>query len=266
MKYFLLSLSLVTTSLISCGNDDNDDNLCCSNTTDYFPLTANSTWAFTNDTENIVTEDNMYVSGTEQSNGVEYTNLETQNGITNGFMVGVLTQNLVRKEIGKLIVNGVLGGVPIEGFPSISIPLDNVVLYDSNVAVGTELNSISDSFEETVMDFPFTISYTSTTIQGETLASYETYTDVILSRIVLNLEINTQIQLGGTTLTLPILAPQDVLVVENYYAADIGLVFSRETLDYSLADLSGIPGLEIPFPEQNTTVTTTELTSFEIGN
>jgi len=82
----------------------------------------------------------------------------------------------------------------------------------------------------------------------------------------LNLEINTQIQLGGTTLTLPILAPQDVLVVENYYAANIGLVFSRETLDYSLADLSGIPGLEIPFPEQNTTVTTSELTSFEIGN
>ena len=82
----------------------------------------------------------------------------------------------------------------------------------------------------------------------------------------MNLEISTQIQIGGTTLSFPILSSQDVLVVENYYAANIGLVFSKETIDYTLEDLSVIPGLEISIQEQNTTVSTATLTSFEIGN
>lgn len=264
MKYSLLSLTIVTLGLISCGEDDTPPNT--NNTAEYFPLSLNSSWSYTNESEGQNSQDNMFVFGTQQEDGVQYTNLDTQEEIPGGFMAGLLTQNLVRKEIGKLIVNGVLGGVPIDGFPSISIPLDNVVLYDSNAAIGAELNSISDSFEQTIMDFPFIISYTSTSIQGETLANYQTYTDVIISRIVLNLEINTQIQVGGTTLTLPILTPQDVLIVENYYAANTGLVFSRETLDYRLEDLSGIPGIEIPFPEQSTTVTNSSLISFEIGN
>ena len=104
----------------------------------------------------------------------------------------------------------------------------------------------------------------------QSLASLETdvqtYTDVIQSNIVLNLEISTEVQVGGTTLSLPILSSQDVLVVENYYTANTGLVFSRETVDYAFEDLSGIPGLEIPLPEQNTSVSTATLTSFEIGN
>ena len=268
MKYSLLSLTMLTLGLISCGDDDTTPSI--NNTAAYFPLSSNSSWSYTNESEDQNSQDNMFVFGTQQENGVQYTNLDTQELNSGGFMVGLLTQNLVRNDNGKLIVNGALGGVPIEGFPDISIPLNNAVLFDPNALNGTQLNIITGSFEETIMDFPIIIEYTSITTQEQLLPSYttdtQTYTDVIQSKIVLNLEISTEVQVGGTTLSLPILSSQDVLVVENYYAANIGLVFSKETVDYVLDDLSGIPGLEIPLPEQNTSVSTATLTSFEIGN
>jgi hypothetical protein len=268
MKYSLLSLTILTLGLISCGDDDTTPN--SNNTAAYFPLSSNSSWSYTNESEDQNSQDNMFVVGTQQENGVQYTNLDTQELNSGGFMVALLTQNLVRNDTGKLIVNGTFGGVPIEGFPDISIPLNNAVLFDPNALNGTQLNIITGSFEQTIMDFPIIIEYTSITTQEQVLPSYttdtQTYTDVIQSNIVLNLEISTEVQVGGTTLSLPILSSQDVLVVENYYAANIGLVFSKETVDYALEDLSGIPGLEIPLPEQNTSISTAILTSFEIGN
>ena len=51
-----------------------------------------------------------------------------------------------------------------------------------------------------------------------------------------------------------------------YDREDLNPVKSKETIDYALEDLSGIPGLEIPLPEQNTSMSTATLTSFEIGN
>jgi len=268
MKYSLLSLTILTLGLISCGDDDTTPS--SNNTAAYFPLSLNSSWSYTNESEDQISQNNMFVFGTQQENGVQYTNLDTQELNSGSFMVGLLTQNLVRNDTGKLIVNGTFGGVPIEGFPDISIPLNNAVLFDPNALNGTQLNIITGSFEQTIMDFPIIIEYTSITTQEQVLPSYttdtQTYTDVIQSNIVLNLEISTEVQVGGTTLSLPILSSQDVLVVENYYAANIGLVFSKETVDYALEDLSGIPGLEIPLPEQNTSISTATLTSFEIGN
>lgn len=269
MKYSLLSLTILTLGLISCGGDDTTTP-SSNNSATYFPLSLNSSWSYTNESEDQTSQDNMFVFGTQQENGVQFTNLDTQELNSGGFMVGLLTQNLVRNENGKLIVNGALGGVPVEGFPDISIPLNNAVLFDPNALNGTQLNIITGSFEEIIMDFPIIIEYTSLTTQEQVLPSYttdtQTYTDVIQSNIVLNLEISTEVQVGGTTLSLPILSSQDVLVVENYYAANIGLVYSKETVDYALEDLSGIPGLEIPLPEQNTSTSTATLTSFEIAN
>lgn len=273
MKNIFLALSIVAATSVSCSSDDDTSSNENTNTTDYFPLTANSTWSYANESDDANTpdsQDTMFVNGTEQTNGNEHTNLDTQEEIANGAMVGALTQNLVRKESGKLIINGTLGGAPIEGIPNISIPLNNVILYDANANSGDQLSTLSGTIEETVMDFPLIINYTSTSLQGQAQTSFMaggvTYNDVIRSRIVLNLAISTEVQVGSTTLTLDILSAQDVFVVDNYYAADTGLIYSEATVNYMLEDLGGIPGLEIPFPEQNTTVTTSTLTSFEIGN
>ena len=266
MKYSLLSLTMLTLGLISCGDDDTTPSI--NNTAEYFPLSSNSSWSYTNESEDQNSQDNMFVFGTQQENGVQYTNLDTQEAIPGGFMVGLLTQNLVRKDTGKLIVNGTFGGVPIEGFPDISIPLNNAVLFDPNAQPGSQLNFVSGTLEETIMELPLIIQYASTTTQEETLTSYstdsETFTDVIHSSIILNIKIS--IEIPAINQQIVILAAQDVLVIDNYYAANIGLVFSQETLDYSFVDLENNPFLEIELPEQNTSVSTATLTSFEIGN
>ena len=257
---------MLTLGLISCGDDDATPN--SNNTAAYFPLSLNSSWSYTNESEDQNSQDNMFVFGTQQENGVQYTNLDTQELNSGGFMVGLLTQNLVRNDNGKLIVNGALGGVPIEGFPDISIPLNNAVLFDPNAQPGSQLNFVSGTLEETIMELPLIIQYASTTTQEETLTSYstdsETFTDVIHSSIILNIEIS--IEIPAINQLIPILVAQDVLVIDNYYAANIGLVFSQETLDYSFVDLEDNPLLEIELPEQNTSVSTATLTSFEIGN
>ena len=266
MKYSLLILTVVTLGLISCGEDDTPPSI--NNTAEYFPLSLNSSWSYTNESENQNNQDNMFVFGTQQENGVQYTNLDTQEEIPGGFMVGLLTQNLVRKDSGKLIINGTFGGVPIEGFPDISIPLNNAVLFDPNAQPGSQLNFVSGTLEETIMELPLIIQYASTTTQEETLTSYstdsETFTDVIHSSFILNVKIS--IEIPAINQQIVILEAQDVLVIDNYYAANIGLVFSQETLDYSFVDLENNPFLEIDLPEQNTSISTATLTSFEIGN
>lgn len=256
----------VAIGLVACNSDD-DATESGNNTTNYFPTTANSTWTYNNSSETADTTDQMSVNGTEQTNGNTYTNLDTANP-ANGFMVSVLTENLVRRDGGKLFINGTLGA-PVEGFPTITIPLNDVVLYDANAANGATLSELTGSITETLMDLPLTFQYTSTSLQSESLASYtagsQTFTDVIKSRIILNLAVSTSIDIGSTTLNVPILSAQDVLVVDNYYAANTGLIFSETTVDYQLEDLSSL-GVDLPFPEQETQVSTATLASFSIGN
>ncbi len=256
--------------LVACNSDD-EVNETSINTTNYFPTSANSTWTYNNTDQNDETPDTideMSVNGTEQNNGNTFTNLDTTAAMANGFMVGVLTDNLVRRDGGQLIINGTLGA-PIEGFPAISVPLDNVVLYDANAENGATLSTLTGTITETLMDLPLTFSYTSTSSQVEALATYtngnQTYTDVIRSRIVLNLAVSTAIEIGNTSLNLPILSAQDVLIVDNYYAAETGLVFSQAVVDYELEDLGSL-GVELPIPEQDTQISSATLATFSIGN
>lgn len=266
IKMKKILMLLLTVGLIACNSDD-DSNDTATITTNYFPTSTNSTWTYSNTDQNGDTEDTMFVNGTEQTNGNTYTNLDTE-AAASSFMVGVLTNNLVRRDGGQLIINGELSA-PIEGFPEISIPLNDVVLYNANVASGETLSTLSDNFTETIMEIPLTFEYTTTSIQGAALATYtsgtETYTDVIRSRIVLNLSVSTSIVIGATTLVVPILSAQDVLVVDNYYAADTGLVFSEATIDYQLEDIS-TTGIELPIPESDNQISTATLASFSIGN
>ena len=266
IKMKKILMLLLTVGLIACNSDD-DSNDTATITTNYFPTSTNSTWTYSNTDQNGDTEDTMFVNGTEQTNGNTYTNLDTE-AAASGFMVGVLTNNLVRRDGGQLIINGELSA-PIEGFPEISIPLNDVVLYNANVASGETISTLSDNFTETIMEIPLTFEYTTTSIQGAALATYtsgtETYTDVIRSRIVLNLSVSTSIVIGATTLVVPILSAQDVLVVDNYYAADTGLVFSEATIDYQLEDIS-TTGIELPIPESDNQISTATLASFSIGN
>ena len=101
MKYSLLSLTILTLGLISCGGDDTTTP-SSNNSATYFPLSLNSSWSYTNESEDQTSQDNMFVFGTQQENGVQYTNLDTQELNSGSFMIGLLTQNLVRNDTGNL--------------------------------------------------------------------------------------------------------------------------------------------------------------------
>ena len=65
MKYSLLSLTILTLGLISCGGDDTTTP-SSNNSATYFPLSLNSSWSYTNESEDQTSQDNMFVFGTQQ--------------------------------------------------------------------------------------------------------------------------------------------------------------------------------------------------------
>jgi len=256
-----LSSLLIVLSLIACDSDDNGNT---TNDANYFPLNADSSWTYDNTAEIGASRDSLYYVSQEQVAGNTYANLDAEQP-ANAFMTTILSENLLRTSESTLIVNGDLGTVVLEGFPEINVPLDDVRLYDGTAGVGDELAMINDEFTQDFMGFPFIVSFSVRSVQGETLTSYTaggvTYDNVISSQIVVNAAVIAEIDLVGTIIEVPILVSQDVITSTNFYAEDIGLVYSEVVLNYQLEDLSGI-GIEFPFPTESNQTSTQTLDVF----
>ena len=61
-----------------------------------------------------------------------------------------------------------------------------------------------------------------------------------------------------------ILPSQDVIVVDNYWAKDIGLIRSNSDFNYELSDFSGL-GVDLPLPQEADILTTQNLVAFIDG-
>lgn len=263
MPLFLFAILL----FVSCSGDD-DASGPNAEDHNYFPLTANSSWTYNNVGEQGPARDSIYVNGTENVNGHSYTNLDAQVPLS-AFMTVGLTNNLVRTTTSQLLIQGELAGAPVEGFPEISIPLNDVVLYDSDAQTDDELGLVADEITQTFQDIPLVINYRVLSAQG---AFFETYTvgtqvfdNVLSATLTVNLSVTAEIDLGGVTVPVPILAEQDVVAVTNYYAADVGLVYSETLVEYQLEDLSGT-GIELPFPNESSATSTQSIDTYSIGN
>ncbi len=272
MKTKYISILLISFIVFSCStNDDGGDD----NGTDpeeqvynYFPLSANTYWTYDNESDQGTTRDSMYVAGTEELNGFTYTALGAQEPATS-FMVSLLSQSLLRTTDSDLIINGELGAPPIDGFPEITIPLEDVVLYSSTANNGEVLSEITGEILQVVNDIPLIIGYTISTVQEETLENgIDGFTGirVLVSKIVVNLSVGAEIEIiPGTVLTIPVLQAQDVVVETSYYAEEIGLVLSESLIEYQLEDLSGL-GIDLPFPSEDSRTATQIIDTYEIGN
>ncbi|WP_203295775.1 hypothetical protein [Luteirhabdus pelagi] len=258
----LLFLSLF---LVACSSDDSSDDSSQPNETDYFPLTANSYWTYNNTNEQGATRDSLYVDGVSQQNGNTYTDLGARLPIT-GFTTNILANNLVRKENGKVFILGELS-IPIEGVP-FAIPLNDVIVVDSEASAGTQLSFLEDAIEQTIMDVPLSIEYSAETVQENDLESYtvsgNSYSDVEVATLTVTLAVTAQVEVGGISIPFPVLAEQEVFTVTHYFAADIGLIYAESATDYQLEDLSGL-GIEFPFPTEVSTTATQSLDTYVIG-
>jgi hypothetical protein len=254
-KKIMLTFCLI--SLVSC--DPNDDNAGSGDTDfSYFPLAVTNNWDYEVVTGADSSSESLSVASVT---GNEYT-LTANPATPVGFMTRILSGGALKAESGKLIGNGTID-FGLQGLNNFNVTITNGTLYDQNASVGRELYSTTGSTTQTVQGFDLDINYEVTTVQQADIAQMTvegmSYTEVIHSQLIINASITTAV----FTQQVPLLTPQDVIVIDNYWAKDIGLIKSENQLDYMLEDFSSLGVL--PVPQSAQILTVQSLTGFTLN-
>ena len=160
-----------------------------------------------------------------------------------GIITGILVNGNLSKQNGKLVYNGqYMIDLSFYGMENLSIPINNLTVYDVNASAGDQLSTLSNTIDQTFnlqgQDIPLTMTYSLNTQQNEILESYTvnnvSYENVLKSTLSVNLAVDASVAI----ITLPLLEEQEVLTSSNYYAADIGLIYSENSVSYNFEDLS----------------------------
>lgn len=246
--------------LISCGDDDDSSNGTAN--LDYLPLAVNNSWDYDVVTGNVTVNDNLEV--TSESGGTFM--LTATPNPANGLMTGFLASGELSQDPGRLLIDGSLG-FDFQGLADLSIDVQNAAVYDQNANPNQEIFTTSGTFNETINGIDLIIDYTATNIQLANEASISvpagTYTDVLHTQLIVNLNISLDL-----LISVPLLDPenQDVIVVDNYWAEDVGLIKSDTQLEYNLRDLSSLPGgISIPLPQSANILTEQSLATFTVN-
>lgn len=250
MKLRILSITLVMISLFSCSSDDTSVN--DTNNSDYFPLTTGNEWNYSNSSqtqgEQEVTYDEKLTITSENDNAYAFNS--SADPLERGIITGILANGNLSKQNGQLVYNGeYVVDLSLYNLDNLTIPLTDLVVYDINASAGENLSSISSTIDQTFniqgQSIPLVIEYSLTTQQNEILESYSvsgsSYENVLKSSVSLTLEVNADIMVS-----IPLLEEQEVLTSSNYYAENIGLIFSENQTNYNFEDLSqfGVPNMD----------------------
>ncbi len=268
MKYFQLLLKragilfLMVAALLFTGCDS-DDSGGTQTDFQYLPLSVNNTWDYNVTTEGSTLNDRLEVVSAS-ANSFQ---LEATPTVPNAIMTNVLSNGALTTSNGKLMGTGALD-FNFLGLENLNINVQNAALYDQNAAVNTTLFTTMGSSTQSLQGFNLEIEYTATTIQQEDVASMAvngmTYNDVIHSQLIINAKIGSPLTVSGFTTVVSVMPAQDVFIVDNYWAKDVGLIKSDSQFSYQLADLSAFQ-IPLPFPENNEVLTVQTLTSFSVN-
>ncbi len=233
-SYFIAILLLVFMNSCSTDDSNNDDQPSEKN---YFPLENEDFWTYDVEGE-FAGRDSLYVANDTTISGNSYKKLKTKE-LPFGFFTSSLAENGIRKIDDKLVVSGSTNIDLLEGFP-ISLDVTDFVLFKENASDGQELSSIDGTFNYQYEEFPLTFNYTMQSVFQESLESFSvpnhaTYQDVKVMKIIVNLEITSVFNGGGIDFPINILNPQNVVVSTQYYAANIGMIYSTTDINYILA-------------------------------
>jgi hypothetical protein len=182
-------------------------------------------------------------------------------------MTNLLTSGELNEDGGKLIINGTysLGNLGLGNF---NVPIVNGVFNDQNARNGSETFTTSGMFSEMVQNFPLVINYTVKNFQRADVASITvegtTYTNVEHSQLVINANIVSPITIAGISQNITLMRAQDIIVIDNYWAKDVGLIKSDNQLDYMLEDFSSF-GIMLPVPQAADLLSVQTLTSFTVN-
>ena len=258
--------------LFSCSKDNNETD---SITGDYFPSTVNNYWNYNvvQKTTNPSSTTNLQDFLTVNSVSNPSFELKVNSGNSaNGVMNTILTSGTPSKTASTLTLTGDLK-VPIDGINDIHLNFNNAVLYDLNADKDAVLSTFKGTFTQDFQGFPLTIKYelsfNKLQNQNSLKVNNKTYTNITGASISLNLSVSTTIKVQGNNITLPIIDPQDVLVVKSYYGENVGLLQSESNLkvEFNAATLLTLKtlGVNVEIPASQTTTNTQNLTTFFVA-
>lgn len=267
------SLALLAIAIFTAGCSSDDDSTAMSSV-DYFPLQEGNTWTY----ENTFSDSNqaqsidiekLTVSGQTQENNQRVYQLESTGNAIPLTLTSMLAAGNVHKSNGKLLYNGSLSldlnsiaDLPAEIDP-ISIDISDAVLYDTGASADETLYSVSDAVSQTVTiggnEVPLSLNYSFKSVQGDFLMNSSvdgtSYDDIVTSNLYLEVE--------GTIdlfVSVPIIDNQELMHTKNYFAADTGLIKSRNELSLNINAIEELQTPAINYEAESTQ----NLQSFEL--
>ncbi|GAA0871001.1 hypothetical protein GCM10009117_01460 [Gangjinia marincola] len=259
--FFTVGLFLIT----GCSDDDdNKDPQGTDNTNNYFPLAVDNTWEYENtlvinDQDPDSYEDLLTVESENQGN---YQLSSSVGDPLFGFTTGLLSSGTITKEENIVRYNGALE-VSLPNLDDISITITNATILNPSAGNDAELyvqggsQPVSipiDNNNSLNATLNFTITTEQTGSQENITVNQQTFEDIVISTLFINIEVSLD-DFGDFV----ILTAADVIVSSNYFAKDIGLVFSNTETNYRLNDF-GI--IDLPFDTTYDSTLTQELESY----
>ncbi|MDR6301626.1 hypothetical protein [Mesonia maritima] len=270
IKFSLLVLSVVIFAACSSDDDSGSDNEPDPSASNYYPLTTGNSWTYNdryqmegqNPEEDIET---LTVAGSSEVSGNKNYTFNTSISPYLGSFTAILSRGAVNKVNGKLFYSGNLSvdfndlgftEIPLE---SINLPIQNAIVFDANATAGDNLFSVTDEIQQNIeykgFDIPLTFTYTIETNQDSFLESYEAngenFEDVLTSTISVTMQIDASIGFP-----IPLLEEQEVLFSKNYFAKDVGMIYSKNTYDFIFSEID-FPTFYSPSTELHSTFSQT---------
>lgn len=255
MKTKLFFIVFTIAILTSCSSDNSSGG---TSTADYLPLTDGNYWTYDVSTVGQTTSnrDSLYVANDTVINTKTYKKMKTLN-IPFGFYSNSLRNNGVRKENDAIYMTG-NAGLNLGAVLPIDLSVSDLIIFKESATANQELGSVSGVINQDFQGYPLVMNYTMKTTALETLPSFTAedntvYTDVKKVKITLNLKVSTTVTIPGIPipLTVALLNPQDVVVSTQYYAKNIGMVYTNTVISYELQDFSQF-GITLPIPQSGT--------------
>lgn len=246
MKYIYLFLFLFV--FVCCsdddnGNESNDPVLLAS---DFSPNTQGNYWKYNvNSTSEDLPEmdfestDSLYIA----SNLSTYYTLDANNGTgADGSMNSIITSGNLSASNSTLLYNGELN-LPIEIDIDQSLEINDLILLDLNADNGSILSSFVGDFSENIniqgSVIPINVNYELYTVKENLFESEiingTTYSNVYKGSLSFNLSVTGTITVFGFSQIINILEPQDILSIQYYYGANVGLLRAESNQGYELA-------------------------------
>lgn len=264
MKYKLLFAIAFLTVLISCSTNSDEDGEYKS-----IPLSNGNYWKYNVVTNGQTMRDSLYISNDTTINTKSYKKFKTRNAPA-GFFSNSLNKNGLRKEGTSLLLTGTLAldfgvGVPI------NFNVSEFVIFNEAANYNQQLSSVSGSINQTIGNFPLVIDYTLKSIDMGGLVCFTSngheYYNVRKVKTILNAKITTTttvVILGiPTPFVTTILSSQDVVVSNQYYASNIGMVYTNTLINYQLNSLP--VGTTLPIPSSGSQTQEEFLDTFNVS-